>query len=46
MKNGLIMDEHGNKFWYLNDQLHRENGPAVEDADGSKAYWINGEMIE
>ena len=22
--------DNGNKFWYLNDKLHREDGPAME----------------
>jgi hypothetical protein len=26
-------------------KLHREEGPAVELADGSKEFWINGEFI-
>ena len=30
------------KEWYLNDQLHREDGPAVDGADGSKAWYLNG----
>jgi hypothetical protein len=29
--------------WYLNGKLHREDGPAVEYADGSKEWWINGQ---
>jgi hypothetical protein len=29
--------------WYnLKDELHREDGPAVEYLDGYKAYYING----
>ena len=24
------------------NQLHREDGPAIEWADGSKEYWLNG----
>ena len=34
----------GNKYWYLNDNLHREDGPAIEFADGSKAWYLNGEL--
>ena len=30
------------KEWYLNDQRHREDGPAVEYADGSKDWYLNG----
>ncbi len=33
--------ENGDKFWYLNGQLHREDGPAREYADGSKSWWLN-----
>ena len=28
--------------WKFNDKLHRENGPAIEYADGSKYWFING----
>jgi hypothetical protein len=31
----------GYKEWYLNGQLHREDGPAIEYADGDKAWWFN-----
>ena len=31
--------------WYLNGKLHRMDGPAIEWADGSRYYWINGESI-
>ena len=31
--------DNGNKAWYLNGELHREDGPAVEYADGYKAWW-------
>jgi hypothetical protein len=30
------------KRWYLNDKLHREDGPAVECADGTKHWYLNG----
>ena len=29
------------KYWYKNDKLHRENGPAIEYFDGSKYWYIN-----
>ena len=35
------VNENGDKFWYLNGQLHREDGPAREYADGSKSWWLN-----
>ena len=34
---------NGSKFWCLNGQLHREDGPAVEGAD-AKYWWLNGKL--
>jgi hypothetical protein len=31
---------NGNKFWFLNDKIHREDGPAVEYAYGYKAWYL------
>ena len=28
--------------WYRNGEHHREDGPAIEDADGTKAWYRNG----
>ncbi len=28
--------------WYLNGELHREIGPAIDWADGSKSWFLNG----
>ena len=36
--------DDGAKSWYLNGNLHREDGPAVEDADGYKSWYLNGEL--
>jgi hypothetical protein len=33
---------NGDKYWYLNGQLHREYGPAVERSNGDKEWWLNG----
>jgi hypothetical protein len=35
---------YGDKFWYLNGKLHREDGPAVEGASGSKYWYLNGKL--
>ena len=35
----------GDTFWYLDDKLHRENGPAVERRNGNKYYYLNGEYL-
>ena len=30
--------------WFLNGELHRENGPAVEYADGTTHWYKNGKL--
>ena len=37
-----MIDQFGNKTWYLNGLLHREDGPSREDADGFRSWSING----
>ena len=34
----------GDKVWYFNGRLHRENGPAMEYITGDKVWWWNGEL--
>jgi len=36
----VTVDEYGTKEWWLNDELHRTDGPAVEYADGTKAWFL------
>lgn len=43
MKQGLIIDDYYTKRWYKDDKLHREDGPAMEYADGFKQWFMNGE---
>jgi len=31
--------DYGDKYWYLNYKLHRENGRAIDDADGKKGRY-------
>ena len=38
----VTVDVHGATRWYLDGKLHRENGPAVEYADGDKWWYLNG----
>lgn len=38
-------DGCGTLKWYLNGKLHREDGPAIEHADGGKEWYLNGEML-
>ena len=42
----FVIDEDENEWWYLNGEHHREDGPAVERADGDKEWWLNGEEVE
>ena len=32
----------GTKKWRLHGQLHREDGPAIEMANGDKEWWLHG----
>lgn len=45
MKNGLVIHEYGSQRWYLNDQLHRTDGPAVIYPSGSVEYYKNGREL-
>ena len=37
-----VQVDEGTTRWYLNGKEHREDGPAIERARGSKEWWING----
>jgi hypothetical protein len=38
-----IFDTFGNEYWYNEEQeLHRENEPAVVYIGGAKMYFVNG----
>jgi len=38
------MHVDGYKEWYRDGLRHREDGPAVECADGTEQWWLNGEL--
>jgi hypothetical protein len=41
----VTVDNHGIKCWYNEqDQLHREDGPAIEYASGDKYWYRNGKL--
>jgi hypothetical protein len=42
VKNGMIVDLYGVKKWYLNDLLHREEGPAITWLGGSQFWYQHG----
>ena len=44
MKNGLIRF-NGSKFWYKNDLLHKEDGPAIEYVNANNYWYLNGKEI-
>jgi hypothetical protein len=44
MKNGMIVNEYGTKYWYKNDLLHRTEGPAVIYSDGAQAWFFEGKQ--
>ena len=33
------------KEWYKDGRLHREDGPAIEYANGSKHWYLNGKRV-
>jgi hypothetical protein len=43
-KSNLVIDSLGTKRWFLNDKLHRIDGPAIERINGSKQWWLNGRL--
>ena len=36
------INRYGTKEWYLNGELHRINGPAIEYANGDRVWYLNG----
>ena len=39
----MEIDEHGNKYWRNSEgYIHREDGPAIAGANGSKFWFIDG----
>ena len=38
------IDVYGNKRWYINGKLHREDGPAIELKSGTKKWLVNNKF--
>tara|TARA_R100001510_G_C7603984_1_gene169711 strand:- start:359 stop:673 length:315 start_codon:yes stop_codon:yes gene_type:complete len=38
------VDEYGAKYWRINGKLHRENGPAIERANGTKEWYLHDKL--
>ncbi len=39
-----VINEFGDKYWYTNEQLHRDDGPAIEFKSGTKYWCKNGKL--
>jgi hypothetical protein len=40
-----VIDEHGTKRWHTESgQLHREDGPAIEHANGASLWYQRGQL--
>ena len=35
----------GSKYWFLNGKLHREDGPAIEDSNDTKWWYLNDQQV-
>ncbi len=45
MKDGLHIDDLGDKYWSKNGKLHRDNDlPAVESTNGTKCWYQHGKI--
>ena len=42
MNYDIKIDEYGTKCYYVNNVLHRDDGPAIEYVSGTKEWYING----
>ena len=40
-----IQYNNGDLCWSCNGKKHRVDGAAVENSDGSKEWWVDGEML-
>lgn len=41
-KKEILFYGSGSKFWRLNGEYHREDGPAIEYCNGTKHWFLNG----
>jgi hypothetical protein len=39
----VTVDSDKTTRWYLKNKLHREDGPAIECANGTKSWYLNGQ---
>ena len=41
---GVVKEKCGDIAYYLNGEYHREDGPAIEYANGTKEWFLNGKQ--
>ena len=41
---GIVEYANGSRYWLLNGEFHRTDGPAVELFNGTKHWYLNGEF--
>jgi hypothetical protein len=39
----VTVNDNGDRYWYYNLKLHRQDGPAVECLDGTRRWYLNGQ---
>lgn len=44
MKQGYQVDNIGNEYWYKDDLLHREGGPAMICDSGTEYWYMHGKL--
>lgn len=44
MKNGWIVNQHGVRYHYVNDEIHCDDGPAIETSSGAKLWYNNNKL--
>lgn len=45
IKYEVIVYADGGRTWRLGDELHREDGPAVEYSNGDKFFYLKGQRL-
>ena len=45
MKDGLRIHPCGDRHWFFNDRVHREDGPAEEWVNGAELWWFDGTFL-
>lgn len=42
----ILENEEGDRAYFVNDKLHRVNGPAIERKDGATFWFVNGQAVQ